>query len=169
MVRERTLHSGSAAATEALGAALGELLEPGALLLLDGGLGAGKTCLVRGLARGLGVRERISSPTYALMQSYTARHGPFHHLDAWMEGRERSLLAEGGAELLHAPAISAIEWASRVEDQLPPERLRILIEQPDMETRSLRLTVEGQGAMAGRLEQVLDRLPGIPGIRDSTA
>lgn len=169
MARERTLLSASAVATEALGAALGELLEPGALVLLDGGLGAGKTCLVRGLARGLGVRERISSPTYALMQSYTARHGPFHHLDAWMEGRERALLSEGGAELLCAPAISAIEWAARVEDQLPPERLRISIEQFDMETRRLHLLVEGRGALAARLEQALDRLPGIPGIRDSSA
>jgi tRNA threonylcarbamoyladenosine biosynthesis protein TsaE len=169
MARERTLHSASAAATEALGAALGELLAPGTLLLLDGELGAGKTCLVRGLARGLGVRERISSPTYALMQSYAARHGPFHHLDAWMEGRERSLLAEGGAELLCAPAISAIEWAARVEDQLPPERLRIAIEELDMQSRRLHLEVEGEGALAARLEQALDRLPAIPGIRDSSA
>lgn len=169
MARERKLLSSSQAATEALGVALGELLEPGSLLLLDGGLGAGKTCLVRGLARGLGVRERISSPTYALMQSYTARAGPFHHLDAWMEGRERSLLAEGGAELLRAPAISAIEWAARVEDQLPSERLRISIEPIDMDTRRLHLQVEGQGALAARLEQVLERLPGIPGIHDSSA
>lgn len=68
MVRELHSRSRSAAATEAAGEALGRALEPGALVTLDGELGSGKTCFVRGLARGLDVEDRVSSPTYALGQ-----------------------------------------------------------------------------------------------------
>lgn len=164
MVLEREYRSGSPQATEALGHALGGRLPAGTLLLLDGGLGAGKTCFVRGLARGLGVEERISSPTYALMQSYPARGGEFHHLDAWMEGRERAFLAEGGAELLAPPAISAIEWAERIEEFLPTPRLRIEIAPSDEHSRTLRMRVEGEGVLADALEAAISGLPPIPGI-----
>jgi len=163
---ERVFLSQGPAATEALGAALGERLPPGAVVLLDGELGAGKTCLVRGIAHGAGVRERVSSPTYSLMQSYAARGGEFHHLDAWMEGRERAFLAEGGAELLGPPAISCVEWAERVREYLPSTHLSIAIAPSDEHKRTLRARVEGDGPLAVALQQALDDLPPIPGITD---
>ncbi|MFO1009917.1 MAG: tRNA (adenosine(37)-N6)-threonylcarbamoyltransferase complex ATPase subunit type 1 TsaE [Planctomycetota bacterium] len=157
MVRELHLRSRSAAATEAVGEALGRALEPGALVTLDGELGSGKTCFVRGLARGLDVEDRVSSPTYALLQTYTGRM-PLAHLDAWMEGRERAFLADGGLEALPADGVTVIEWADRIAELLPPERLALRLEHAGPETRELVLRVAGASertaALAGALTEL---------------
>lgn len=143
--------------TEALAEVLGTRLSAPALIALDGELGAGKTCFVRGLARGLGVQEPVSSPTYALMASYRGRV-PFLHMDAWMEGRERAFLMDGGSELLN-DAVCAVEWASKVSDVLPPVRievrLRALPAAPD--DRLIELRSVGGDARLDRALQELDR------------
>lgn len=150
MAHERVFETASEAETEVLAERLGELLEPPALVALDGELGAGKTAFVRGLARGLGVKDGVSSPTYALMASHEGRV-PFLHFDAWMEGRERAFLADGGAELL-ADAVCAVEWASRVDDALPRSRIEVRIEVLGHERRRLRMRATGGDA---RLERAL--------------
>jgi tRNA threonylcarbamoyladenosine biosynthesis protein TsaE len=111
-------------ATEDLACALGSRLRAGDVLALDGELGAGKTAFVRGLARGLGVAEPVSSPTYVLMNVYSGRL-ELYHFDAWMEGREEAFLADGGSEWLSAGGVSAVEWAARVADWLPLPRLAV--------------------------------------------
>lgn len=164
MAAERRFRSRSPAATERLGEELGRRLPPGALVALDGELGAGKTCLVRGLARGLGVTERVTSPTYALLQTYPGRL-ELAHLDAWMEGRERAFLLDGGLEWITgagSSGVTVIEWASRVLDVLPPERLRIELAHAGPEERRVRLWVEGRGPRAGELDAVLAALPAVP-------
>jgi tRNA threonylcarbamoyladenosine biosynthesis protein TsaE len=143
--RERVLISRSPAATRALGAALGRRVPPGTLVALDGELGAGKTCFVQGLAGGLGVSDPVTSPTYALLQSYPGRLA-LHHFDAFMEGRERALLLDGGLEWMHAGGVAAVEWAARVEDVLPLPRLVVRLEHAGPELRRLSIGVVGDSA-----------------------
>ena len=111
----RRLLSRSAEGTEALGRALGRELPAGAVLALDGDLGSGKTCFVRGLARGLGVEGPVGSPTYTLMHAYEGGRLPLYHFDAWMEQRERALLADGGGEWLRADGVSVVELPLKPE------------------------------------------------------
>jgi tRNA threonylcarbamoyladenosine biosynthesis protein TsaE len=163
MAPERRFVSESQAATEALGEVIGARLEAGALLLLDGELGSGKTTFVRGLARGLGVRERVTSPTYALLQTYTGRL-ELSHLDAWMEGRERAFLIDGGAEALAQAGVAVIEWGGRVAQFLPEARLRLELEHAGPERRRVRAWVEGAGPPAERLAALLAHLELPPGV-----
>jgi tRNA threonylcarbamoyladenosine biosynthesis protein TsaE len=150
----RVFVSGSQAATESFGEQLGRVLPAGALVLLDGELGSGKTAFVRGLARGLGVEDRVASPTYALLQTYTGRL-ELSHLDAWMEGRERAFLLDGGLDALAGGGVSVIEWASRVIDVLPATRLRIEFAHAGPTERSVRAWVEGPDALAADLARAL--------------
>lgn len=124
-------------AGEALGArilARPELAVGGLVIALEGELGAGKTTWIRGLARGLGSRDRVHSPSFTLMHTYEGEL-PLFHFDAWMEGRERAFLEGGGSEWLHGDAggeggaaVAAVEWASRVDAWLPLPRLHLRIE-----------------------------------------
>jgi len=136
---QRHFLSRSPEATEALGELLGASLPAGSCVALDGDLGAGKTTLVRGLARGLGIPGTVSSPTYALLQTYEGGRLPLLHFDAWMEGRERALLADGGADELSGPGVAVVEWAARVEEWLPSPRIELLLGHRSPEERTLTL------------------------------
>lgn len=140
--RARVFVSHTSEATERLGEQLGSALSGTALIALDGDLGAGKTCFVRGLARGLSVADAVSSPTYALLQTYAGRL-PLHHLDAWMEGRERAFLLDGGLEWVASSGVTVVEWAERVADVLPLPRLHVEIERTAPDERRIRVSVEG--------------------------
>ena len=114
------------AATEALGRALGPLLFPGAVVALVGGLGAGKTHFVRAVAEGLGVRNpaAVTSPTFVLIQEYPARL-PIYHFDAYRLNSVNEFVALGTDEYFHADGVCLVEWADRVTDALPAERLTL--------------------------------------------
>lgn len=140
---ERVLASESPEATLALAEALGRVLPANTVVALSGELGAGKTCFVRGLARGLGIAEVVASPTYTLMQSYEGGRLPLFHFDAWMEGREKALFADGGDEWLRAGGLAAVEWADRVAEWLPEPRLSVVLEHLGPDRRAVRLRVVG--------------------------
>ena len=145
MVPEATLRrvrSESPEATEALGEALGHHLGPGCVVALAGELGAGKTVLVRGLARGLGVEEAITSPTFTLMHEFEGRC-PLYHFDAWMAGREALFLDGGGAEYLGGDGVAVVEWADRVAEWLPLPHLEVRLEHRAPEVRRLTLRLVG--------------------------
>jgi tRNA threonylcarbamoyladenosine biosynthesis protein TsaE len=164
----RVLVSHSPEATEALGEALGRLARPGLLLTLDGDLGAGKTCFVRGLARGLEVLEPVSSPTFALMNEYEGRL-PLLHCDAWMEGRERAFLADGGVERLSGGAVGVVEWGERVADQLPGPHLFVrLAHRGGGELASTRRCELGVSAPDAALEALLGGLELPPGLEEES-
>jgi len=152
------LESPSVEATEDLAAELGARLRPGDVVALDGELGAGKTAFVRGLARGLGVDEPVSSPTYVLMNVYSGRL-ELYHFDAWMEGREQAFLADGGGEWLRAGGVAAVEWAGRVADWLPTPRLAVRLAHAGPEARRVEIEVvpgpDGQDAGLGALVAAL--------------
>lgn len=165
---KRTFISTDSDATEALGVALGEHLPAGTLMTLDGDLGTGKTTLVRGLGRGLGTPDPISSPTYMLMQAYEGGRLPLYHFDAWMEGREKALLADGADEFLGAGGIAVVEWGSRVLAWLPEPRLEVVLGHRTLEERTVSMEVVGpEGALRASLEALMVRLgaPGaVPGL-----
>ena len=123
---------------EAEGRQLGRSLPPGALLTFEGDLGAGKTTLIKAIARGLGVESQASSPTYALVHRYPGRRGPVFHLDCFrLRAPEEAadldwegLLREGDAIL--------VEWPERAGEWLPaPTRRFRLHHLPDAERRGL--------------------------------
>ncbi|MBL6754829.1 MAG: tRNA (adenosine(37)-N6)-threonylcarbamoyltransferase complex ATPase subunit type 1 TsaE [Planctomycetes bacterium] len=152
---ERRFKSLSAEATEEIGVRLGELLWGGVVLTLDGDLGAGKTTFVRGLARGLGIEDGVASPTYTLMQQHDGGRLPLYHFDAWMEGREKALLADGADEFLGHDGVSVVEWAGRVEGWLPSPRLSVELLHDSPETRWVILrTAGGEGGPVGALERL---------------
>lgn len=111
-----TFISHSPAETEALGEAWGHGAEPGLVIALTGDLGAGKTQLVKGLARGLGVTSRVHSPTFTLVNEYTGGRLKLFHLDLYrLESREQ-ILAAGLEEFLHPEGVAVIEWAEKLFD-----------------------------------------------------
>ena len=139
--------------TETLGAALGQLLQPGDVLALVGDLGAGKTCLARGVARGLGIDEPVTSPTFILVAQYAAAAGfPLYHADCYrLEQAATEALDIGLDELLLDDGVAIVEWAERIESLLPADHLRITLAVLD-ETRR-ELTFEAQGPRSAELAQ----------------
>ncbi|HSN78710.1 MAG TPA: tRNA (adenosine(37)-N6)-threonylcarbamoyltransferase complex ATPase subunit type 1 TsaE [Anaerolineae bacterium] len=137
--------------TEALGAALGRLLQPGDVLALVGDLGAGKTCLARGVARGLGIDEPVTSPTFILVAEYSSAAGfPLYHADCYrLEQAAAEAQAIGLDELLLDDGVAIVEWAERIEAMLPTDHLRITIEVIDDTWREL--TFAPHGARAAEL------------------
>ena len=110
------IETADAAGTEALGRRLAGVLPPGAVLTLYGDLGAGKTVLARGIARGLGITEPVTSPTFTIVQEYRAPGGRWlYHLDLYRIRDDADALAFGVEEYLFNPAaITVVEWPERI-------------------------------------------------------
>jgi len=129
-------------ATEALGESLASCLQAGDVLALHGELGAGKTCLVRGLARGLEVDENlVASPSFTLLNEYEGRL-PLYHLDCYRLDDPEAVAELGLEDYYRGRGVLAIEWAERVPD-LPEEGLEITIEWLDENRRRVRLAARG--------------------------
>jgi tRNA threonylcarbamoyladenosine biosynthesis protein TsaE len=143
--------------TQRLGAALAKVLPPGTTVALIGTLGAGKTRLVQALAAGCGVPpETVVSPTFVLCQEY---HGQrtLYHLDAYRLKDDDEFLELGPEEYFASDGITLIEWADRVLDCLPPQRLEIHIEVVGDTARQFRLAAVGgeSSAMLSELAAAL--------------
>lgn len=155
-----TITSESPEHTAALGARLGEALEAGDVLALDGDLGAGKTSLVRGIADGLGVpRREVRSPTFILVARHDGGRIPLVHVDAYRLADARGLVELGIDEVLDPGAAAAIEWAPRVAAALPADRLEIAIEHAGPRRRILKLEARGprSAALLGRFAERNER------------
>jgi tRNA threonylcarbamoyladenosine biosynthesis protein TsaE len=147
---ELTRTTSSESETEALGAALGQLLQPGDVLALVGDLGAGKTCLARGIAAGLGIDEPVTSPTFILVAEYTTAAGfPLYHADCYrLKHAASEAQAIGLDELLLDDGVAVVEWAERIEPLLPPDHLRITLAALDDTRRELSFEPHGPRAAA---------------------
>jgi len=141
-----SLVSDSPEATTAAGEALGARLGPGDVVGLTGELGAGKTCFVQGLVRGLGVATPATSPTFVLVNEYRGRL-PVHHVDVYRTQSLTELLDVGLEELLAGGGVTVIEWADRCEPLLPPRTIRVHIEGVGEEPRRITIT-EGRDAVS---------------------
>lgn len=113
--------------TESLGKKIGRLAWPGMIILLKGDLGTGKTVLTRGIARGLGIEEPITSPTYTLLHQYHGRL-PLCHFDIYRLTDAEEMYDLGYEEFFYGQGVSVVEWPERMEDLGPDEYLEIKIE-----------------------------------------
>ena len=104
--------------TEALGQRLAEHLRPGDVIAYYGDLGAGKTAFTRGLARGLGVRETVTSPTYTIVNEYLTGRMPLFHFDMYRLGSSDELFEIGWEDYLARGGVCAVEWSENVADAL---------------------------------------------------
>jgi len=136
MVRLST-HSESE--TELIGSRLARHLGPGSVIALTGPLGSGKSVVVRGLARGLGIREPVLSPTYTIASEYEAKV-PLIHLDLYRTSSDEELEMMGLDEIMTSRSIIAVEWAEKASTFLPAERIDIVIE---IEGDKRHLWIEG--------------------------
>ncbi len=121
-------------ATRRLAARLIERFGKDAIFALHGELGAGKTCLVQGMARALGVREPVTSPTFALVHEYDGA-APLTHIDLYRLADEGEILELGWDELLERPGIKAIEWAERAAALLPDGTVHVTLDAGDAPER----------------------------------
>ena len=111
-----TFISHSPAETESLGEQWGQAAQRGWVFALSGDLGAGKTQLVRGLARGLGISARVHSPTFTLVNEYGGGRLPLFHLDLYRLDTPEQIHGAGLEEFLQPEGVAVIEWAERMED-----------------------------------------------------
>ena len=116
--------SSSPEETMQIGAKIGTVLNPGAIVALKGGLGSGKTILAQGIAQSLGIKEQITSPTYTIISEYEGSI-PFYHMDVYRLCGDEDFHLSGGEELLYGKGICVIEWAERIT--LPSGTLYISI------------------------------------------
>jgi tRNA threonylcarbamoyladenosine biosynthesis protein TsaE len=130
--------SASAEATEAAGERLGRTLGPGAVVALTGELGAGKTCFVQGLVRGLGGAVRATSPTFVLVNEYKGRV-PIHHVDAYRTGSMTELMDLGLLEMIGGEGVTLIEWADKLTPLLPPDAIHVHIAGVGDEPRTITI------------------------------
>ncbi|WP_026019164.1 tRNA (adenosine(37)-N6)-threonylcarbamoyltransferase complex ATPase subunit type 1 TsaE [Ureibacillus thermosphaericus] len=118
--------------TNQLGIRLANLLEPGDNLTFEGDLGAGKTTFIQALAKGLGISRTVNSPTFTIMKQYEGKL-PLNHLDVYrLENSDEDL---GWDEIFYGDAVTVIEWAHLIEENLPDERLDIEIQRLDENKR----------------------------------
>ena len=126
--------------TEAIGAALGKILMPGTVLAYRGDLGAGKTAFTRGLARGLGCRDIVTSPTYTIVNEYLGGRLPLFHFDMYRLKSSDDLWDIGWEDYLDRDGICAVEWSENVDDAMDGA-IYITIEKLGEDSR--RITIEG--------------------------
>ncbi|MCS7260679.1 MAG: tRNA (adenosine(37)-N6)-threonylcarbamoyltransferase complex ATPase subunit type 1 TsaE [Anaerolineae bacterium] len=142
---QRTLDfiSHSEAQTRRLGARLGELLQGGEVIALQGALGSGKTRWVQGLAQGLGVQEPVTSPTFTLIHEYHGRH-TLYHIDMYRITQLAEALDLGLEDYLYGDGVCVIEWAERIAAALPRDHLWITLYHLDETKRRIVMHATGE-------------------------
>ena len=130
----------SPAETEAVGAALATQLTPGAVIAYRGDLGAGKTAFTRGLARGLGIKDPVTSPTYTIVNEYLDGRLPLFHFDMYRLSCADDLFDIGWEDYLERGGVCAVEWSENVDEALENP---ILVTIEKMDENSRKITVEG--------------------------
>ena len=129
--------------TEALGFRLGQLIQPGAVIAYTGDLGAGKTAFTRGLARGLGIPDRVTSPTFTIVNEYEGGRLPLFHFDMYRLGSSDELFDIGWEDYLARGGVCAVEWSERVSDALPEDTIFVDIARTDEHEDWRTITVTG--------------------------
>jgi tRNA threonylcarbamoyladenosine biosynthesis protein TsaE len=134
----------SAEETRRLAVALAPTLVPGDVIVLAGDLGAGKTTFVQGLAVGLGIVEKVTSPTFILMKEYLGGRFPLMHMDIYRLGRVQDVIDLGYDEFLDPSYVVAVEWGDMVEPLLPQEHLKVELRHEGGDERTVTLTAKGK-------------------------
>ena len=132
----------SPAETEAAGAALAARLNPGSVIAFTGDLGAGKTAFPRGLARGLGVEERVTSPTFTIVNEYEGGRLPLFHFDMYRLGSSDELFDIGWEDYLNRGGVCAVEWSENIADALEEDAIRVDIRRGEHDDQRI-ITITG--------------------------
>ena len=125
--------------TEKLGEALARQLQPGTVLAYRGDLGAGKTAFTRGLARGLGIEEPVTSPTYTIVNEYLSGRIPLFHFDMYRLASSDDLWDIGWEDYLDRGGVCAVEWSENVADAME-DAITVCIQKLGEETRKITIT-----------------------------
>ena len=136
-----TYRSESPTETEQLGQKLAAQLEPGTVVAFFGGMGMGKTVFTRGLARGLGCTESVSSPTFALVQEYGGQP-PLVHFDMYRITTWDDLDSTGFYDYIDMGYILAVEWRENIENALPEDAVRVEIKKADNDENARMITID---------------------------
>lgn len=133
--------------TTALGERLGKILKPSDIVCLTGDLGTGKTHITKGIAKGLGIDDPITSPTFTIVNEYDTGRLKLYHFDVYRVSDPDEIYAIGFDDYIFSDGVSIIEWANYIEEILPPEYLHIYI-QKDLEKgedyRKITITPYGE-------------------------
>ena len=154
MAKIKEYYCPTAEDTQDIGHILGEKAFSGAIFLCEGNLGAGKTCLTRGIARGLNISEEITSPTFVLIKEYYDGHLPLYHMDLYRLDEQISIFDLGIDDYIYGQGISVIEWAEKATPSLfPSEYLYVNI---FVEKEGRRIKLEAYGTL---YEKLLGEMP----------
>ena len=118
---EKLLHIASETETEQFGEAIGRAAEPGSVIALIGDLGTGKTTLTKSIARGLGVTETVTSPTFTIIREYRSGRMPLYHFDVYRIGDPDEMFELGYEEYFYGDGLCVVEWADKIEELLPED------------------------------------------------
>ena len=140
-----TYETNSPEETEQLGAALGRIVRPGTVIAYRGDLGAGKTAFTRGLARGLGYTDIVTSPTYTIVNEYLGGRLPLFHFDMYRLSSSDDLWDIGWEDYLDRGGVCCVEWSENVADALE-DPITVTIDK--LGENSRRITLEGGSALA---------------------
>ena len=132
------LNSDSPERTDKIGMAIGRQLKGKDIICLMGELGAGKTTLIKGIARGAGVKENVSSPSFKLINEYEGTV-PFYHFDLYRLGGINDIRELGYREYFYGGGITVVEWAEKLKLLLPEERMEIYLTYVDDSTREMEI------------------------------
>ncbi|MDT2759561.1 tRNA (adenosine(37)-N6)-threonylcarbamoyltransferase complex ATPase subunit type 1 TsaE [Enterococcus xiangfangensis] len=137
-------------ATEELGKIIGRAAEPSDNLVLTGDLGAGKTTLTKGIARGLGIEQMIKSPTYTIIREYQQGHLPLYHMDVYrIEAGAGDL---GLDDYFEGDGLSVIEWGQQLGEYLPEDYLELLISKDEQDENLRQIELLAHGKQAQRFQ-----------------
>ena len=133
-------HTKSSIETISLGEKIGSLLKPGDILAMTGTLAAGKTTITKGIAKSLGVKDNIASPTFCLVSEYEGEKMPLYHMDVYRLEGEEDFVNLGVEDMLYGNGVCIIEWSEKVKKELPKKS--ILVEITPQEDGSRKIKIE---------------------------
>jgi len=134
------LKSNSVTETESIGESVANYIKPGMVIAMRGDLGAGKTAFVRGLARGMGLRARVTSPTFAIVNEYLGEI-PLYHFDMYRLTSAEDLFDIGWEDYIRSGGVCVVEWSEIVEEAIPEDAVSVTIRH--MGETEREITIEG--------------------------
>jgi tRNA threonylcarbamoyladenosine biosynthesis protein TsaE len=139
-----TFVSKSKEETQAFGARMGAVLKPGDVICLEGALGAGKTTLAQGIARGLGVIEDVTSPTFTIIQEYLSGRMPLRHFDFYRIETPEEIQHLGFEDYLDSDGVVLTEWHENLGDYAPTDRIRVQLSLNEDASRQIVILADGE-------------------------
>lgn len=130
--------------TEKIGETLGNKIQSGTVIAFRGGLGMGKTCFTRGLAKGLGSTDTVTSPTFALINEYLSGRLPLYHFDMYRISGWEDLYSTSFFEYIDEGGVLACEWSENIENALPENTIYVEFARIDDTTREITIKQKGE-------------------------